>query len=65
MATAAEMNDIALAEAIDSLRKDHEERIAVLERQVETLRQLIQSQTQVIGDTLQRVMGSGSTEQDR
>jgi hypothetical protein len=64
MPTAAEMNDIALAAAIDDLRDSNEARLVALENNVETLRGLVQSQTQVIGEALGRLMGRGSTVAD-
>jgi hypothetical protein len=56
-----EINAHALAEAIDDLRNSYEDRLTALENDIATMRGLIDSQSQVIGQTLQSVMGHGST----
>jgi len=57
----SELNAMALAANLAELRTHYDERLLALENDVATMRDLIQKQTQVIGDTIQRVMGSGST----
>ena len=56
-----EMNAQALAENLAELRTHYEQRLTALENDVASMRILIQNQSQVIGQALQAVMGSGST----
>jgi len=56
-----EMNAMALAENLAELRTHYEQRLTALENDVASMRTLIQNQSQVIGQALQAVMGSGST----
>lgn len=57
-----ELNAIALADNLADLRLHFEERLGILENKVQTLEGLVQNQSQVIGEALGRLMGSGSTE---
>lgn len=58
----SEMNAAALAENLAELRLHYDSRITALENDVASLRALVQKQSQVLGETLARLMGSGSTE---
>ena len=60
----SEMNAKALAASLAELREHYEARLTALENSVQTMRDLIQQQTQVIGVALQQVRGSGSTVPD-
>jgi hypothetical protein len=57
-----EMNAQALADNLAELRTHYDERLRALENEVASLRILVQNQSRVIGEALQRVMGTGSTE---
>lgn len=61
MTTVDEMNAMALAANLADLRQVYDARLQALENEVAAMRALVQNQSQVIGDALQRVMGSGST----
>jgi hypothetical protein len=56
-----EQNARALAANLTDWRAESERRFAALENEVATMRTLVAAQNQVIGDALQRVMGSGAT----
>jgi len=53
-----------VTDTMADLREQYEIRLIALENEVASLRNIVQAQTQVIGDALQRIMGSGSTERD-
>ena len=57
-------NAQALANNLAELRVRFETRLQILENDVATIRSLIDRQTQVLGNVMQRMMGSGSTEQE-
>lgn len=58
---AHEMNALALADNLADLRLGVDLRFSALENEITTLKQLVQRQSQVLGDALQALMGSGST----
>ena len=58
-------NAQALADNIADMRRTYGRDIAALQNDVAALRQLVNDQSRVIGQALQHVMGSGSTEVDR
>ena len=57
-------NAEAIAENLTELRHHYEKRLTALENTVATLSTLVQNQSRVIGEALQRLMGSGPTERD-
>lgn len=59
-----EKNDQALADNIAALREEYDQRILALEAEISAMKGQIQGQTQVIGESLQAVWGSGSTVTD-
>jgi hypothetical protein len=59
-----EMNAQALAMNLAELRTHYDERITALENEIAAMRTLVQNQSRVIGEALQRTMGAGSTERD-
>jgi hypothetical protein len=59
-----ELNAKALAQAINTLRADYELRLTSAENNIEVLKDLVQKQSQVLGQTLQATWGSGSTVPD-
>jgi hypothetical protein len=59
-----EMNALALAANIADHRATTDTRFTALENQVASLSTLVQNQSRVIGEFIQRVAGSGSTEPD-
>jgi hypothetical protein len=62
--TIGEMNAAAVVQTIMHMREEFDARLNVLSNQVEMLQTLVQNQSQVLGDALQRLAGSGSTEPD-
>lgn len=58
----SEMNATALAANLAELRTHYEERITALENEVASLGVLVANQSRVLGETLARLMGHGSTE---
>lgn len=59
-----ERNAVALAENLTDLRIEYDRRITAMENDIASLKHLVQSQSRVIGETLQAVMGRGSTVAD-
>ena len=59
-----EKNDEALAANIADHRDEVNLRLATLENELAKIKSLVQGQSKVIGDTLQQVMGHGSTVTD-
>lgn len=57
-----ELNALALAENLAELRTHYDQRLEALENEIETLKGIVQSQTQVIGQAIGQVWGSGRTE---
>jgi len=57
-----EMNAAALAQNLNELRTHYDMRLIALENEIASMRILVQNQSRIIGEALQRVMGSGSTE---
>lgn len=60
----SEMNAQALADNLAELRGHYDVRLLALENEVASLRVLVGHQSRVIGEALQRVMGTGSTERE-
>lgn len=56
-----ERNALALADNLADLRLGVDVRFTALENEIVTLKQLVQRQSQVLGDALQALMGRGST----
>jgi hypothetical protein len=61
----SEMNAQALADNLAELRIRYDDRLLAIERELATTRSLVQRQSQVIGEALARLYGSGPTEPDR
>jgi hypothetical protein len=59
-----ELNATAIAETVHIFMAETSARITALENEVATQRGLVQAQSRVIGETLARMMGSGSTVQE-
>jgi hypothetical protein len=59
-----EMNAMALAENLADLRQVYDLKFTALENDIATLRHLVASQSQIIGQALQNTMGAGSTVAD-
>jgi len=55
------LNAAGVLATFDDFRSKADIRFIALENEVVTLRSLVQSQSQVIGEALQRLYGSGST----
>ena len=57
-----EMNAAALAQNLNELRTHYDLRLSAVENELVSMRILVQNQSRVIGEALQRIMGTGSTE---
>lgn len=59
-----ETNAAAIVANLTELREQYEARLNGLENEVASLKTLVENQSRVLGQTIARMMGSGSTESE-